>query len=102
MFDNLEVLEMMDEGRALIAVGSSTGGFHTIGHPRRAAREDSDLWQQNILLLKAIKELSEVWTTKVGHRTQASEQTAARQFLEVPLTDVLVERETSVPLTLHT
>ena len=83
----------MDEGRALKAVSSSAGCLHTIGHPRWTAGEDSDLRQQDILLLKAIEELSEVWTTKVSHRAQAGEQTAARQFLEVALTDVLEEKE---------
>ena len=80
---------MVEEGRSLKAVGNSTGSLHTIGHPRWAAGEDSDAWQQDILLLEAIKELGEVRTTKVSDGAKTSEQTPSRYLLEVPLTNVL-------------
>ena len=79
----------MEEGRALEAVGGSTGSLHAVGHARGTTGEDTDLGQQDVLLLKVVKELVEVWTTKVGDGSEASEQTLARQPLEVTLTDVL-------------
>ena len=80
---------MVKEGRALEAVGGSASIFHTVGHPRWAAGEDTNLWQLDILFLQVVEEGLEVRATKVGDGTQASEQTAARQLLEVPLADVL-------------
>ena len=46
-----------------------------------------------MLFLKAIKEAVEVWSAKVSYRTEASEQTLARNLLEVTLTDVLEETQ---------
>ena len=85
----LEVFEMMKERWAFIAVGGSTGSLHTIGHSRWSTREDTDLGQENVLFLEDVKELVEVWTTKVGDGTKTSKQTLARQLLEVALTDIL-------------
>ena len=80
---------MMDEGRALKAVGGSTGSLHSVGHSRWSTREDTNLGEENILFLEVVKELVEVWTTEVGGTTKTSKQTLARQLLEVTLTDVL-------------
>ena len=79
----------MDKGWTLETIGGSAGVFHAIGHAGWAAGEDTDLWQAVILFLQVVEEGLEVRTTKVGHRAQAGEQTAAGQLLEVPLTDVL-------------
>ena len=89
LVSTLEVFEVVDESRALIAIGGCTGCLHTIGHAWRSTGEDSNAGQQDVVLLEAVKELVEIWTTKVSHRAQSSEQTPARQLLEVPLTDVL-------------
>ena len=86
---HLEVLEMVDEGRTLKAVGGSTGSLHSIGHSRWSTREDTNLGKKNVLFLEVVKELVEVGTTKVGGTTKTSEQTLARQLLEVTLADVL-------------
>ena len=80
---------MVQEGRALEAVGDCTSCLHSIGHARWTTGEDSNLREKDVFLLEAVKELVEVWTAKVGHRPQTSEETAARQLLEMPLTDVL-------------
>ena len=82
----------MDESRAFKAVGGSTGSFNSICHSRWSTREDTNLGEKDVLLLEVVKELVEVWTTKVGGATETSKQTLARDLLEVPLTDVL-ERE---------
>ena len=79
---------MVDEGRTLKAVGGSTGSLHSIGHSRWSTREDTNLGKKNVLL-EVVKELVEVGTTKVGGTTKTSEQTLARQLLEVTLADVL-------------
>ncbi len=79
----------MVEGRSLKTVGGSAGSLHTIGHARGSAREHSNLGKKEIFFLEVVKELVEVWTTEVGDSTQSSEQTLARQPLEVALTDVL-------------
>ena len=80
---------MVDEGRTLEAVGGSTGILHTVGHPRWAAGEHTNLRKVDVVFLQVIEEGVEVGATKVGDRAQASEQTAARQLLKVPLADVL-------------
>ena len=83
----------MVEGRPLEPVGGSTGSVHSIGHPWGSTREHSNARKEDVLFLQVVKELVEVGTTEVGDGTQSSEQTLARQFLEVTLTDVLeVER----------
>lgn len=82
----------MVEGRTFKAVGGSAGSLHTIGHARRATGEHTNLGQQDVLLLEVVKELVEVWTAKVSDGTEASEQTLARQPLEVALADVLWSR----------
>jgi len=46
-----------------------------------------------MLFLKAIEEAVEVWSAKVSYRTEASEQTLARNLLEVTLTDVLEDKK---------
>ena len=84
---------MVEEGRTLKAVGGSAGSLHTIGHPRWTAGEHTDLGKKDVLLLEVVKELVEVWTTKVGDGTQSSEQALARQPLEVTLTNVLQEQK---------
>ena len=86
---HLEVLIVVDEGWTLKAVGGSTGSLHSIGHSRWSTREDTNLGKQDVLFLEVVKELVEVGTTKVGGATKTSEQTLARQLLEVTLTDVL-------------
>ena len=80
---------MVEEGGAFKAVGSSTGSLHSIGHSRWSTREDTNLGEKDVLLLEVVKELVEVWTTKVGGTTETGEQTLARELLEVTLTDVL-------------
>ena len=82
----------MEEGRAFKAVGGSAGGLNPIGHSRWSTREDSNLGEKDVLLLEVVKELVEVWTTKVGGTTKTGEQTLARELLEVTLTDVLEEK----------
>ena len=79
----------MKEGWSLKAVGGSTGSLHSIGHSRWSTREDANLGKKNVLFLEVVKELVEVGTTKVGGTTKTSEQTLARQLLEVTLADVL-------------
>ena len=86
---DLEVLEMMVEGRSFKAVGDSAGSLHTIGHAWGATGEHSNLGNKDVLLLKVVEELVEVWATKVGDGSQSGEQALARQPLEVALTDVL-------------
>ena len=88
----LKILIVVDESRAFKAVGGSTGSFNSICHSRWSTREDTNLGEKDVLLLEVVKELVEVWTTKVGGATETSKQTLARDLLEVPLTDVL-ERE---------
>ena len=80
---------MVDEGRALETVSDGTSCFHTICHAWWTTGEDTNLRKQLILFLEAVKKLVEVGTAKVSYGTQTSEETAARQLLEVPLTDVL-------------
>ena len=53
----------------------------------------TDLRQQEVLLLEAVEESVEVWPSKVSHRAQSSEQTLARDLLEMTLTDVLHWKE---------
>ena len=53
----------------------------------------TNLGHKEMLFLKAIKEAVEVWSAKVSYRTQASEQTLARNLLEVTLTNVLEETQ---------
>ena len=85
----LEVLVVVEEGRSLEAVGGSAGSLHTVGHAWGTAGEHANLGKQDVFLLEVVKELVEVWTPKVGDGTQSSEQTLARQPLEVALADVL-------------
>ena len=80
---------MVKEGWTLEAVGGSTGSLHSIGHSRWSTREDTDLGKEDVLLLEVVEEGVEVGTTKVGDGTKTSEQTLARQLLEIALTDVL-------------
>ena len=86
---HLEVLIVVDEGWTLKAVGGSAGSLHTIGHSRWSTREDTNLGKEDVLFLEVVEKLVEVWTTKVGGTTKTSEQTLARQLLEMTLTDVL-------------
>ena len=85
----LKVLKVVEEGRSLKAVGGSAGSLHTIGHARWPTREHSNLRKKDVLFLQVVKELVEVWTTKVGDSSKSSEQTLARQPLKVTLADVL-------------
>ena len=84
---------MVNKGRTLEPVGDGTRGFHTVGHPWRAAGEKADFWQGNILLLEAVEELVEVRTAKVSDGFQTRKETASRELLEVVLTDVLQKKE---------
>ena len=86
---SLEVLKVMKEGWSLKAVGGSTGSLHSIGHSRWSTREDTNLGKSDVLFLEVVEELVEVGTTKVGDSSKTSEQTLARQLLEIALTDVL-------------
>ncbi len=79
----------MKEGRALETVGNSTAIFDPVGHARRSAGEHANLGQKDVFLLEVVKEGLEVGTTEVGGGAKASEQAAAGDLLEVPLTDVL-------------
>ena len=79
----------MKEGWTLEAVGGSTGSLHSIGHSRWSTREHTDLGKEDVLFLEVVKEGVEVGTAKVGDGTKTSEQTLARQLLEMTLTDVL-------------
>ena len=83
---------MVKEGGSLETVGSCTSSLHTIGHAWGTAGEHTNLGKKDVLFLEVVKELIKVWTTKVSDTTQASEQTLARQPLEMTLTDVLKER----------
>ena len=83
----------MEEGWALEPVRGSTCLLHSIGHARWTTGEHTNLGQEDVIFLEAVKELVEIRTAKVGHRTQTSEKTFARQFLEMPLTDILKEKE---------
>ena len=94
----LEVLKVVEESWTLITVGGSAGFLNTIGHAWGATGEDTDLRQKDIFFLKVVKEGIEVRTTKVGYRAQTSEQAAARNLLEVPLTNVLRIKKNSVIL----
>lgn len=84
----LEVLEVVVEGRTLVSVGGSTSSFNILGHARWTTGEHTDLGQQEVLLLEAVEESVEVWSSEVSHRAQSSEQTLARDLLEMTLTDV--------------
>ena len=84
---------MVDEGRALETVSDSTSCFYTICHAWWTTREDTNLRKKPIFFLEAVEELVEVRTAKVSYGTQTSEETAAGQLLEVPLADVLNEKE---------
>ena len=86
---SLEVFVVVVESRSLKPVGGCTGSVHTIGHSWGSAGEHSNTGKEDVLFLEVIEELVEVRTTKVGDGTQSSEQTLARQLLEVTLTDVL-------------
>ena len=85
----LEVHVVVDKSWPFKAVGSSTGCLHSIGHSRWSTREDTNLGEKDVLFLEIVKELVEVWTTKVGGTTETGEQTLARKLLEMTLTDVL-------------
>ena len=85
----LEVFIVMKEGRSFKAVGGSAGSLHSIGHSRWSTREDTNLGKEDVLFLEIVKERIEVGTTKVSDSTKTSEQTLARQLLEITLTDVL-------------
>lgn len=87
-----EVLVVVDEGGTFIPVGGGAGRFHAVRHSGRAAREDTDLGQHNVLLLKVVKEAVEVWTPEVSYCLETSEQAASRKLLEMPLTNVLKEK----------
>ena len=84
---------MVEEGRPLKAVGGSASSLHTIGHARGTTGEHTNLGKQDVLFLKVVEELVEVWTPEVGDGSQSSEQTLARQLLEVALADVLEEKK---------
>ena len=83
---------MVDEGWTLEAIGGSTGSLHSVGHSRWSTREYANLGKEDVLFLEVVKERVEVRTTKVGGTTKTSEQTLARQLLEVTLADVLQRR----------
>ena len=78
----------MDESRTLESVGSSTGGFHSVGHAGRTTGEGTDLGEKDVLLLQAVKEGVEVRTTKVGDCPETGEERSSRDSLEVTLSDV--------------
>ncbi len=80
------------EGRSLKPIGGSTGSVHSVGHPWGAAGENSNTGQEDVLFLEVVKELVEVRTPEMSDGSQTSEQTLARQLLEVTLTDVLEGR----------
>ena len=84
---------MMDECWTFETVCSGTGGLHSIGHSRWSTREDTNLGEKDVLFLEVVKELVEVWTTKVGGTTETGEQTLAGELLKVALTDVLKREE---------
>ena len=84
---------MVEESRSLKTVGGSASVVHSVGHARWATREDTNLGQEDVLLLEVVKEGVEVGTTKVGDGAKTGEQTPSREPLEVTLTDVLKERE---------
>ncbi len=77
------------EGRSLEPVGSSTGSVHSVGHSGGTAGEHSNAGQEDVLFLEVVKELVEVRTPEMSDGSQSSEQTLARQLLEVTLTNVL-------------
>ncbi len=77
------------ECRSLEPVGGSTGSVHTVCHPWGAAGEHSNAGKENVLFLEIVKELVVVGTTEMSDGSQSSEQTLARQLLEVTLADVL-------------
>ncbi len=77
------------ESRSLEPVGSSAGSIHTISHSWGATREHSNAGEEDVLFLEIVKELVEVRATEMSDGSQSSEQTLARQLLEVTLTDVL-------------
>ena len=79
----------MKEGWSFEAVGGSTGSFHSICHPRRPTREDTNLGKMDVLFLEDIEELVEVGTTEVGDSAKTCEQTLAGQLLEITLANVL-------------
>ena len=83
---------MMVEGGPFKAVGSSASSLHTVGHAWGTTGEHTNLGKKDVLLLEVVKELVEVWTAEVGDGTQSSEQTLARQPLEVALADVLEKK----------
>ena len=85
----LEVLVVVDERRSLETVGDCASCFHTICHARWTTGEDTNLWEQLVFFLETVKELVEVGTAKVSYSPQPGEETATRQLLEVPLTDIL-------------
>ena len=89
---------MVEEGRPLITVSDSTSCLHTICHARWSAGEDTNLREENVLFGKAVKELVEIRTAEVSDSPQTSKETATRQLLEVPFTDVL-DRKTLVSTT---
>ena len=80
---------MVVESWPLEAVGGSAGLFHTGGHSGWTAGEHANLGQQEMLFLEVVEEGLEVWSAEVGDGAQAREQTAAREPLEVALTNVL-------------
>ena len=43
-----------------------------------------------------IEETGEIWPAEVSYRSQASEQTPPRDFLEVPLTDILKNKDITI------
>ena len=79
----------MEEGWAFKTVGDGTSSLHTIGHPWWTAGEHTNLRQKDVLFLKVVEELVEVWTTEMSDSSKSGEQTLARQPLEVALADVL-------------
>ena len=84
---------MVDESWTFEAVGGGTGCLNSIGHSRWSTREDTNLREKDIFFLEVVKELVEVWTTKVRGTTKTSEQTLARDLLEVTFTDVLRKKK---------
>ena len=85
---------MVNEGGSLVSVGGLARLLHALGHARRPAGEDPNLWKVVVLLLQVVEEALEIRTSKVSHCTQASEEGLVGDLLEVALTNVLHRKTT--------
>ena len=70
-------------------VNSCASSIYAIGHAWGTTGEHTNLGKKDVLFLEVVKELVKVWTTKVSDGTQSSEQTLARNLLEMTFADVL-------------